>query len=40
MREGESRGRAILLICTATQIGVAVIMVGIFILGFFIGLSK
>jgi hypothetical protein len=40
MRLGESRGQAILLICSATQIALAIIMVGIFVLGFFIGLSR
>jgi hypothetical protein len=40
MRQGETRGRSIMAICTATQIIVTVVSVVIFIAGFFIGLFK
>jgi len=40
MREGRSRGQSIMNICTFTQVGVAAVLIVIFVLGFFIGLSK
>jgi len=40
MNQGEQRGRAIMHICTLTQIAVAFIGVFIFIFGFFVGLSR
>jgi hypothetical protein len=40
MREGQSRGHAITVVCTTTQIIVAGIVIVIFLLGFFIGLSR
>lgn len=40
MRVGERRGRDIMTICSGTQLAVAAVGMIIFILGFFIGLSK
>jgi len=40
MKEGATRGRRIMTLCTYTQIGLAVGSVVIFLLGFFIGLFK
>ena len=40
MNECESRGRSIMAICSATQVFVAVVVIALFVLGFFIGLSK
>ena len=40
MRLGETRGRDIMTICSGTQLAVAAVGMVIFILGFFIGLSK
>ena len=38
--QGEVRGQNILNLCTATQIGVALLSVTVFLTGFFIGLFK
>jgi hypothetical protein len=40
MRQSEERGKTIMTVCTATQVLVAIIGIGIFILGFLIGLFK
>jgi glycosyltransferase involved in cell wall biosynthesis len=40
MHQGERRGRDIMTICSGTQLAVAAVGMIIFILGFFIGLSK
>lgn len=40
MRQGQVRGRRIMLICSITQIALAVTSVAIFLLGFFFGLFK
>ena len=40
MREGETRGRSIMAICTVTQVAVACFVVVVFALGFFVGFSK
>lgn len=40
MREGQERGRSIMFLCTAAQCLVAAIAVGIFVVGFVIGLSR
>jgi hypothetical protein len=40
MRQGQSRGEDIMTSCTITQLAVAGIVVGIFLVGFFIGMFK
>ena len=40
MRQGQQRGHAIMTICTWTQAGVALFVVAVFLLGFFVGFSK
>ncbi len=40
MRQGQSRGKNILVACTVTQLIVAAIVVSIFVIGFLIGLFK
>jgi methyl-accepting chemotaxis protein len=40
MREGQERGRRIMHLCIVTQIGVALLSVVIFLIGFFLGLFK
>ena len=40
MREGRSRGQSIMTICTVTQMGVGAFVIVIFVVGFFVGLSK
>lgn len=40
MKQSEERGKTIMTVCSATQVLVAIIGIGIFILGFLIGLFK
>ena len=40
MRQGQSRGENIMASCTVTQLAVAGIVIGIFVVGFFIGMFK
>ena len=40
MQEGRSRGEAIMNVCTVTQLFVATFLVGVFIVGFIIGLFR
>jgi hypothetical protein len=40
IRQGQSRGQAIMIVCTVTQFVVAVVGVGIFLIGFLMGISR